>query len=136
MKRQIILAGVNDRLVFTEGWYGLEKSPEGILYRASSAQATCKFSTSGKIRLTFLLSARPEHTGAPLAVHLKIGDQFIDSFELQVNPWTIRQSEFHLPDDTILTIVAQNPWSPDKIYRNGDARSLGILLSALILDSI
>ena len=44
---QIITVGINDRNALEEGWYGLEKSPEGLVYRASAREALLKVLSPG-----------------------------------------------------------------------------------------
>ncbi|MEW6238123.1 MAG: hypothetical protein AB1656_22265 [Candidatus Omnitrophota bacterium] len=132
MNTKAILIGLNDRKVLQEGWYGLEKSPDGLLYRASSVRAEWKIAGfGGRIRLTLLLAARPEHVGKPLqaTVSTETGTKF--EFQLGTNQWTTRNGELILPADGKIALEVYTPWSPHQLYQNGDARSLGILLSAL-----
>jgi len=132
MNTKAILIGLNDRNVLQEGWYGLEKSPEGLLYRASSPRAEWKIAGfSGRIQLTLLLAARPEHAGKPLqaTISTETGSKF--ELRLGTNQWTTRNGELNLPADGKMALEIHTPWSPHQLYQNGDARSLGILLSAL-----
>ncbi len=135
MSSILILAGVNDRSVFDEGWYGLEKSPEGILYRASLPNSTIMIPIkNSSMLLTFLLAGRPEHTGEPLSFTIMSNDSTIADFQLTTNHWTTRQVDVSLNNEQLIHLKVKNPWSPDNIYKNGDVRSLGILLSAIRIE--
>jgi len=129
---QIITVGINDCNALEEGWYGLEKSPEGLVYRASAREALLKVPFSRqRVHVTLLLSARPEHTGEVLKgiVSASAGADF--TFELAANTWTVRRGSLDIGEDRMIRILVYNPWSPDTLYKNGDSRSLGILLSAV-----
>lgn len=135
MSSILILAGINDRTVLDEGWYGLEKSPEGILYRASSPKSTFIIPVlNPSILLTFLLAGRPEHTGEPLSFTITSNDSTLADFQLNTNHWTTRQVNVSLKNEQRIHLKVKNPWSPDNIYKNGDVRSLGILLSAIRIE--
>lgn len=124
--------GINDRKVLKEGWYGLEKSPEGLVYRASSREAVLKLPFARqRVQITLLLSARrPKNAAEPLKgmVSSSTGSDFM--FELATDLWTVRRGSLDVGEDRLVHIQVANPWSPDQLYRNGDTRSLGILLSA------
>ncbi len=129
---QIITVGINDCNALEEGWYGLEKSPEGLVYRASAREALLKVPfTRQRVHVTLLLSARPEHTDEVLKgiVSTSAGADF--TFELATNTWTVRRGSLDIGEDRLIRILVYNPWSPDTLYKNGDTRSLGILLSAV-----
>gem|GEM_PF-6759960 len=130
MSTNWIVIGLNERSFLGEGWYGLEKSPEGLLYRAATRKATIHSPLSGQVNMILLLSARPEHSGAPLRVTVSAGNTSRFSFELTTNHWTTRGGEFFLDENCPITIETHNPWSPDSLYGNADLRALGILLSA------
>ncbi len=123
--------GLNERDFLGDGWYGLEKSSEGILYRAASRIAKIDTPLSGLSTLVFLLSARPEHVGEPLKVTVSSGSESTSGFELHTNHWTTRSVDLTLEEGQPITIEAHNYWSPDKVYGNADLRALGILLSAV-----
>ncbi len=134
---RLICVGYNDRRIFGNGWYGLEKSPRGILYRASTPYAELQVSDVGKLDIGMMITARPEHCGEPLRVTLQSG-KLSDSASLsemhivlETNGWVIREGTLLVGDDRIIRILTQNPWSPDRLYRNGDVRSLGILISSI-----
>ncbi len=130
----IVCAGYNDLQWLNEGWYGVEKSPEGILYRASGPVGVLRFPWEGRVMLSLYLSARPEHSGEPLRVLVKSQDDAGFYFTLVTNGWTLRRGSVVLGKERKIRIEAQNPWSPDSIYNNGDARSLGILLCGIRFD--
>ncbi len=128
----VITVGNNDRLALEEGWYGLEKSPEGLVYRASSREALLRIPFAlQRVQVTLLLAARPEHTHEPLKglVSTSAGTDFL--FELTTNHWTVRQGFLETGEDRLIRILVYNPWSPGQLYANGDERLLGILLSAV-----
>ncbi len=134
---QIILAGFNDNRALVEGWYGLEKSPKGLLYRATSRNAEIKTRLPhGPVQCTLFVSARPEHTGENLIVTVSSDDKKRFQFNLHTNQWTTRTGKLILDESRTITIETDNPWSPDRIYNNGDARALGIMLNAIRLDPI
>lgn len=129
---RILCTGQNDAVAFVEGWYGLQRSPEGLLFRSSAAKARLKLlDIGGPVRLILLLSARPEHTRKPLKGRVTSGTHSSFPFELTTNQWTTREGVLEVGEDSIVTIEVDNPWSPDRLYKNGDARSLGIMLSAI-----
>lgn len=128
---RIICMGYNDLRILGDGWYGVEKSPERILYRASAPLAEIRVPARGQIKLGLLLSARPEHAGEPLRGLVRGENESGFDFTLFSNYWTFRNG-FVVPDSKrTIRIAVQNPWSPDSLYNNGDARALGILLSAI-----
>lgn len=132
---QIILAGFNDKKPLLDGWYGLEELPKGLLYRASSRKAIIKTKLpTGPIRCTLYLTARPEHTGEELFVTVSSGEDSRFQFSLNTNQWTARSGQLILDASRIITIETDNPWSPDRIYNNGDARALGIMLNTIRID--
>lgn len=131
---RIICMGYNDLRCLGEGWYGLEKSPENILYRASAPFAEIQVVTRKTVELSLFLSARPDHVGEPLhgSVQGEAGSEF--DFTLFHNGWALRKG-IVVPDaERTIRIVAQNPWSPDRLYDNGDSRALGFLVSAIRID--
>lgn len=127
----MILIGKNDQRHLIKGWYGIERSPEGIYYRASKPRALFVPCREGVTHVTLLLSARPEHTGMPLEVSLHSGESGRGSFTLCCNGWTTRTAEIFIQPNVPVVIEIKNPWSPDSLYHNGDIRALGILLSAI-----
>ncbi|MDX9753307.1 MAG: hypothetical protein RBU29_05060 [bacterium] len=137
MKRKIILIGKNEFGSLGEGWYGLEHSPEGVWYRASAPKAEIHLPTPFEtVTLSLLVTARPSHTGQPLEVEITSGESGRFAFTLESNLWTIRKGVLDGNGGTTLQIRVKNPWSPDRLYQNGDARSLGILLSAIRIESL
>jgi hypothetical protein len=128
---RIICMGYNDVRFLGEGWYGLEKSPENILYRASAPLAEIYVATRRAVELSLLLSARPAHVGEPLRVSVQgeAGSRF--DCTLDYNGWTLRKGWVVPDSEGMVRFLAQNPWSPDRLYDNGDARALGILVSAI-----
>ncbi len=131
MSTKWIVVGLNERNFLGEGWYGLEKSPEGMMYRASSKTAQIECSLSGSAKVVFHLSARPEHVGESLRVAVSTGEQDGFTFELVSNQWTTRTGELVLEKNVPITLHVENPWSPGALYENADLRSLGILLTAM-----
>ena len=128
----VITVGINDRKVLEEGWYGLEKSPEGLVYRASTREALLKVPFAHqRVHVTLLLSARAKDAKEPLKgiVSTSAGTDF--TFELATNHWTVRRGSLDVGEDRLIRVLVYNPWSPGQLYKNGDERSLGILLSAL-----
>ncbi len=132
----LILVGYNERPYLGDGWYGLEKGPGGMLYRASSKKAEIHVPLEGYVELSLLFSARPEHTGGLFEASV-VGDagSYFD-IELAANGWSTRQGELVLDQDRPILIDTLTPWSPDTIYKNGDARSLGMLLNAVRITPI
>jgi len=130
---QIITVGINDRNALEEGWYGLEKSPEGLVYRASAREALLKVPfTRQRVHVTLLLSARrPRDAAEPLKGMVSTSEGTDFTFELATNAWTVRRGSLDIGEDRLIRILVYNPWSPDTLYKNGDTRSLGILLSAV-----
>jgi len=136
MARKIILIGKNEFGFLGDGWYGLERSPEGIWYRAAAPVAEIHLPVQfEKVSISLHVSARPQHTGKPLDVEITAGTGPLFLFCLQSNHWTIRSGLMDLTSNNTLRIHTKNPWSPDLIYHNGDARSLGILLNAIRIES-
>jgi hypothetical protein len=134
---QCINVGINDLHIFQDGWYGLEKSPEGLLFRASSSQATLKFEgMEGRCKIILLFSARPEHTGEPLcgSVYGNCDEGSTFEFSIDTNRWCVREGMVDLDPNGLIHIQIKNPWSPDALYQNGDARSLGLMLSAVRIE--
>ena len=101
------------------------------MYRAASRKAELLLPVvRGRVRLVFLVAARPEHTKTPLHTKVTAENESGFCFALSVNPWTTRWGELDLESERI-TVTTENPWSPDRVYDNGDLRALGILLSAI-----
>lgn len=137
MSRNIILIGKNEINNLGDGWYELEKSPEGMYYRAASSAAGILVPPGMKmISISLITAARPQHTGEPLRVEVfsKINSYF--KFSLETNMWTICHGELDVEGCTEIIIKTKNPWSPDNIYHNGDTRALSIMLNAVRIDSI
>lgn len=134
-RSHLILPGFNDLRIFQDGWYDLEKSPEGILFRSSFPQATMQLPWPRQnIVLSLFVSARPEHAGKPLQVKIETFDKsshFL--FSLYTNGWTIRSGALRLDETGRICINCENPWSPNQLYHNGDVRLLGIMLSGIRL---
>ncbi|MGI6455252.1 MAG: hypothetical protein ACOX5R_06460 [bacterium] len=134
---RIICAGFNDLQVLQKGWYGVERSPEGIYFRASSAHAEIPCTgLKGKLNLTLFLSCRAEHTRQPLQVNIFTTKEDSVRWNLNTNHWTTRTGTLERVENGIIHIEVENPWSPDALYQNGDVRSLGILLSAIRLEPV
>ncbi len=134
---RLINAGINDLPIFHKGWYGLEKSPEGILFRASSADARLKIpDVQGRCKMCLLFSARPEHTGEPLRIIVKGANGSSFDFTVSTNHWSLREGTIQLDESGIIQFHIENPWSPDTLYHNGDVRSLGIMLSAIRISQL
>lgn len=131
-----ICPGVNDLHDFADGWYGLQRSPEGLLFRSTSAHARLKITGfSGLASVSLLISARPEHTGFPIQGVVTCGEDSSFAFQLTTNHWTLREGNLTLQPNSIIDLHITTPWSPDKIYHNGDARQLGIMVSAVRISS-
>ncbi len=132
MNERILLAGYFDHKIFRDGWYDVERDPVGIIFRASGPRANVYHGCEkGRYSLHLLLTARPEHSGEPLRGKISCGNSSL-AFSLKHNLWSVRSGNLELEEEE-LTIEVKNPWSPDRLYKNGDVRSLGILLSAIHL---
>lgn len=114
---------------FLDGWYGIERSPEGVVYRASRKRARLKAPGTGEADLILCLSARPGHAGEPLRAAVTVGGAGF-GFSLGTNGWTTRRGRLRLEEGVPVEIEVLNPWSPGSLYGNGDIRSLGILLAS------
>lgn len=126
-----ILPGERGCDAFVEGWYDLERSPEGMLFQASSRRATLKLvGAQGRVEVALLIAARPEHARQPLRLRLRGVDGLPLSWTLETNGWTVRGGEIDAGEEGMLQLEALNPWSPDALYCNGDARLLGVMLGA------
>lgn len=130
----LILSGKNEDPYLGDGWYGLERSPEGILYRAAKPQAHLSIPVEGKIELTLYISARPEHTKIPFLCDILVDQQKQAEFTLSSNNWVTRVIELSLIKDSTIEFQTTTPWSPDKLYQNGDIRALGMLMSSIRIE--
>ncbi|MBI1389655.1 MAG: hypothetical protein GC154_14550 [bacterium] len=129
---RLILMGKNDQSYLGEGWYGVERSPEGILFRATARRAVLRLPYPGqRIELGVYVSARPLHAGEPLRFTVNCGETAAHTWELTTNGWTVRKGIVEVPESGEVALEALNPWSPDALYHNGDARLLGLLLASL-----
>ena len=134
MKR-FILVGNNEASFLGEGWYGLEKSPDHFYYRACGPLATIHLpGMKQRIRLSLILSARPEHAGEPLRVEVCSSSEEVWHLTVETNQWAVRTGELMLDSRANVEFRCLNPWSPDQIYKNGDVRSLGFLLNAMRIE--
>ncbi len=135
---RIISLGINDLHAINDGWYGLEKSPERVYFRASAPLAELTLPIEGiRVDLSLYLAARPEHAGEPLEA--SVFNSTADSgftFILETNGWSIRSGSVIINQDKKIQIIIKNPWSPDRLYNNGDSRSLGVLLSAVRINTL
>ncbi|MGC9328992.1 MAG: hypothetical protein ACP5I1_15255 [Candidatus Hinthialibacter sp.] len=128
---QIICFGYNDLRMLGDGWYGVERSPEGILYRSSGPSAEFFTLISAPVSLSLIASARPEHAGESLKGAIKGQENSGFEFILETNGWTVIHGSVIPGESRALRLSVENPWSPDRLYHNGDARALGILVSAV-----
>jgi hypothetical protein len=138
MRRKIILIGKNDIGFLDDGWYGLEKSPEGLFYRASSPEAWICIPDilTGQVSVSLILAARPEHCGHPIEVEILSDESHSFTFQLETNNWSTRSGVLDMGKSQKMAIKTHTPWSPDNLYKNGDMRSLGILLNAIRIEPL
>ncbi|MBN2326792.1 MAG: hypothetical protein JXR73_06535 [Candidatus Omnitrophica bacterium] len=128
---QIICFGYNDLHMLGDGWYGVERSPEGILYRSSAPAAEFFTPNPEQVSISLIASARPEHAGEALKGSIKGQDNSGFEFILETNGWTVIKGSAIPGKARTLRLNVENPWSPDRLYHNGDARALGLLVSAI-----
>ena len=137
MVRKIILIGKNEINNLGDGWYGLEKSPEGMYYRAASPTAAILLPLGmKKISLSMILSARPQHAGEPLRLEIFSKPNSYFKFSLETNIWSICHGELDVEGCSEILVKTKNPWCPDNLYHNGDTRALSILLNAVRIEDI
>lgn len=132
----LILSGKNEAPYLGDGWYGLERSPEGILYRAAKPKAFLTLPVEGKTELTLYCSARPEHTNTPFECFFLVDGDKRAEIALNSNNWVTRMVELTLTKDSTIEIHTKTPWSPDTLYQNGDIRALGMLVSSIRVNDI
>lgn len=124
--------GKNDRESLGDGWYGAERSPEGILFRATGPVAGIRLvGNFDRAEISIFAAARPEHAGEDLVVELRQKQSVLARMEWSLNQWLIRRAGIEFDPGDELTIYIVNPWSPDALYENGDARQLGLMVSAI-----
>lgn len=125
----MILFGHNDAGALGEGWYDAERSPDGVLYRAMQPRAELIAPGEGRWRMVLYASARAEDTGE--ALKIVCGNDTAHPLAFATNGWTTRMCDVQCEANRTVELLVMNPWSPDGLYRNGDARSLGALVSAV-----
>lgn len=130
MESLMIVMGTNETPWLGEGWDGLERSPAGMLYRAARENAWLQLPPASGGEIKLLLSARPEHAKAPLRWSVRCGGHRHEGKALAWNGWVIRCLALG-PVQEGIWLETHNPWSPDQLYQNGDARQLGLLVSAI-----
>lgn len=132
----LILSGKNERPYFGDGWYGLERSPEGILYRAAKPHAYLSLPVTEKIELTLYISARPEHTHIPFKANILVDGNQQAEISLTSNNWTTRVIQLTHAKKSQIELQTLTPWSPDTLYHNGDIRALGMMVCSIRVDEI
>lgn len=129
---KIIHMGQGDASFLGYGWFGVERSPEKILCRAAGKQAIFRLPLHAeKVELAFLATARPLHAGKPLQFGVNRDGERILTWLLHTNGWTVRSGVICDYAGEDLMLEADNPWSPDKLYKNGDSRLLSVLVSSI-----
>ncbi len=131
-KTKIILIGQDDAPYFGYGWFGVERSPEEMLFRAAGKQAIFRLPlTADKIELALMAAARPIHTGEPLQVGLNRDGERLITWVVETNGWTVLSGTLDKYQGEDLMLEADNPWSPDVLYKNGDSRLLSLMVSSM-----
>ncbi|MDP8243645.1 MAG: hypothetical protein P9L94_06160 [Candidatus Hinthialibacter antarcticus] len=129
---KIILMGQDDATFLGYGWFGVERSPEDVLFRAAGKQAIFRLPlTADRVELAFLAAARPLHAGEPLQFGINRDGERLITWTLHTNGWTVRCGVIERYSGEDLMLEADNPWSPDKLYQNGDSRLLSVLVSSI-----
>ncbi|MBZ0256477.1 hypothetical protein K8I31_10465, partial [bacterium] len=106
--------------------------PEELLFRAAGKQAIFRLPLhSENIELAFLATARPLHAGEPLQFGVNRDGERILTWLLHTNGWTVRSGVIRNYAGEDLMLEADNPWSPDNLYNNGDSRLLSVLVSSI-----
>lgn len=134
---KIVLMGQDDVSFLGYGWFGVERSPEDVIFRAAGKQAIFRLPLrSERIELAFLAAARPLHAGEPLRIGVNRDGERLITWTVQTNGWTVRSGEIKDYSGEDLMLEADNPWSPDALYKNGDSRLLSLLVSSIRATSL
>lgn len=117
---------------FVEGWH--ERELDGrysIPYRASSGSALIVLrGVEGARRLNLLLSAPVGLHGEPFKAHLTFNQEKV-AVPLSLDQWVFRSFPLEITQELLQIRVEAPAVIPDQVLGNGDARPLGIFLSAI-----
>ncbi|CAN5423499.1 hypothetical protein BH09SUM1_BH09SUM1_03780 [soil metagenome] len=128
-----IVVGRYGELQLEKGWHEREADGRfGIPYRASGAEADIVLrAVPGAQRLNLLVSGPVGVVGHPLEVRLVFNRKKFE-LPLPIDGWVLRSFPLEVKRETLkIRVEMSSPIVPDLILRNGDARPLGLFLSAI-----
>lgn len=130
-----LVAGVTDLAHCRAGWYDRARDGRmGLLFRPTGPKAHFDLDLpGGDIEIIALLSAGVSLCGGRFSGRLEMKTKNAGAFILETELWTTRR--FYIKNaprgKTPFAFVADNPYVPNDVLKNGDFREMGVNVAAV-----
>lgn len=131
--------GSNDRHSLGHGWHALENFPEPGRWTKSKAIFYLKTNSCDSTNLLKIkLLTFPEATNKPCVGKILINGKTVSNLNINKNGWHELDIILPPPLEEIIKgeILIKSMWNPNKYFKNGDKRSLGVAVNNISIISI